>query len=185
MQPDAVTLLAAFATLQRVNQLFIDTVRATGGNNSKRLLIVTGYSTDIGRTTSEHFRLPTDPVPHRLLISVHYYTPWSFAGMTEDADWAKVKPTWGSPSDVAELNRLFDVMRVFCNKNDIPAFVGEFNVVAVKEQASRVRWLTAVAQAAMSRDMVPVLWDTGGEVSRHPPHGASPGLREVLGNMSR
>jgi endoglucanase len=32
----------AYATLTRVNQLFIDTVRKTGGNNAKRLLIVIG-----------------------------------------------------------------------------------------------------------------------------------------------
>jgi len=40
----------AYATLTRVNQLFIDTVRKTGGNNAQRLLIVTGYSTDITKT---------------------------------------------------------------------------------------------------------------------------------------
>lgn len=174
----------AYATLRRVNQLFIDTVRATGGNNAKRMLIVTGYSTDIAKTTSEHYRLPTDALPHRLLISVHYYTPWPFAGLTQDASWAKVLPTWGSPNDIAELHRLFDAMQAFCNKNDIPAFVGEFNVVEAKEQASRVRWLTAVAKAALSRDMVPVLWDTGGEVSRQPPYEASPVLLEVLRNIS-
>jgi endoglucanase len=174
----------AFATLQRVNQLFIDTVRATGGSNTKRLLIVTGYSTDIAKTTSKLYRLPTDQSPHRLLISVHYYTPWSFAGMTEDTLWTKVKPTWGSHSDVAELNRLFDAMQAFCKKNDIPAFVGEFNVVEAKEKASRVRWLTAVAKAALSRNMVPVLWDTGGEVSRRPPYAASPVLLEMLGNIA-
>ena len=43
----------AYATLTRVNQLFIDTVRKTGGNNAKRLLIVTGYATDITKTTSQ------------------------------------------------------------------------------------------------------------------------------------
>ncbi len=40
----------AYATLTRVNQLFIDTVRKTGGNNAKRLLIVTGYATDFKKT---------------------------------------------------------------------------------------------------------------------------------------
>jgi endoglucanase len=175
----------AYATLQRVNQLFIDTVRATGGNNSKRLLIVTGYSTDIAKTTSQLYRLPTDPLPHRLLISVHYYTPWAFAGLSKDEWWAKMLPTWGTPSDVAELNRLFDAMQAFCKKNDLPAFIGEFNVTEAKEKASRVRWITAVAKAALSRHMVPVLWDTGGEVSRHPPYAASPVLREVLGNISQ
>ena len=95
----------AYATLTRVNQLFIDTVRKTGGNNAKRLLIITGYATDIGKTTNGEYVLPTDTVPHKLLISVHYYTPWAFAGMAEDASWGKAQRTWGSASDVAELNR--------------------------------------------------------------------------------
>ena len=171
---------AAFATLTRVNQLFIDTVRSTGGNNSKRLLIVTGYKTDITQTCSEHYRLPMDTVPHRLLISVHYYTPWQFCGMTEDADWGKMMPTWGTAKDLAELNGLFDKMEDFGSRHDIPVFVGEFGVVAEKEPASRGRWLSAVTQAALSRKMVPVLWDTGHEVSRLRPYAASKELRQLL-----
>ena len=170
----------AYATLTRVNQLFIDTVRKTGGNNAKRLLIVTGYSTDFTKTSSGDFVLPVDVVPHKLLISVHYYTPWQFVGMTEDASWGKMQPTWGSDSDVAELERLFDLMQGFTQRNDIPAFVGEFGATEKKEAASRVRWMTAVAQASLKRKMVPVLWDTGGDISRKPPYAASPVLQLTL-----
>jgi endoglucanase len=170
----------AFATLTRVNQLFIDTVRKTGGNNPKRLLIVTGYATDITKTTSSEYRLPVDSVPHRLLISVHYYTPWQFAGMTQDESWGKVALTWGTAREVAELNRLFDAMQEFCRRNDLPAFIGEFAVTDRKETPSRVRWMSAVVEAALSRKMVPVLWDTGGDISRKPPHAPSEALRAVL-----
>jgi endoglucanase len=170
----------AYATLTRVNQLFIDTVRKTGGNNANRLLIVTGYSTDFTKTTSDDYVLPKDSVPHRLLISVHYYTPWQFAGMTQDESWGKVQATWGSDSDVAELNRLFDLMQEFCKRNDLPAFIGEFGVTDKKEAVSRVRWMTAVAQAALARKMVPVLWDTGGDIARNSPHAASPALQLTL-----
>ena len=104
-------------------------------------------------------------------------------GMTEDASWGKMQPTWGSPEEVAELNRLFDQMQEFCTRNDLPAFIGEFGVTDKKEQASRVRWMTAVAEAALSRRMVPVLWDTGGDIARKPPHDASPALQEVLRNI--
>lgn len=173
----------AYATLQRVNQLFIDTVRATGGMNAKRLLLITGYSTDITKTTNGMYRLPKDTLPHRLLLSVHYYTPWTFAGMTEDADWGKMAPTWGSPADVAELERLFGVLGSYCKQQDIPAFIGEFGVVSKKESASRVRWLTAVAKASLSRQMVPVLWETGGEISRRAPFPPSADLAEVLKNV--
>ncbi len=170
----------AYGTLRKVNQLFIDTVRHSGGNNARRLLIVTGYFTDIAKTTSSEYLLPTDSTPHRLLISVHYYTPWRFAGMSDDTGWAKAQPTWGSPDDVAELDRLFDTMQAFCARSDLPAFIGEFGVTATKETASRVRWMSAVINAALSRKMVPVLWETGGDISRRPPYSVSPALREVL-----
>lgn len=173
----------AFATLTRVNQLFIDTVRGTGGNNAKRLLIVAGYHTDITKTCSKHYALPVDKIPHRLFISVHYYTPWQFCGMTEDANWGKMMPTWGTPADSSELDRLFDMMGQFSKEHDIPAFVGEFNATEKKESASRIRWLSAVSQAAHSRGMVPVVWDTGHEVSRSAPHTASPELRAMLNGL--
>ena len=177
----------AFATLTRVNQLFIDTVRKTegkpGGNNARRLLIVVGYSTDIKKTCQRAYALPKDTIAGRMFISVHYYTPYQFCGLNEDADWGKMMPTWGAPEDVKQLEQLFDAMKGFCTRNDIPAFIGEFGVTTTKESASRVRWMSAVMNASISRRMVPVLWDTGGELSRHEPYAASPDLLQTLKNL--
>ena len=110
---------------------------------------------------------------------------WTFAGMTEDASWGKVAHTGGSPSEVQELERLFDMMARFCSKHGLPAFIGEFCVTEQKESESRVRWLWAVMDAALSRNMVPVLWDTGHGVSRRPPHAPSADLAEVLQRLSQ
>lgn len=177
----------AYATLTRVNQLFIDTVRKTegktGGNNAKRLLIVIGYTTDIKKTCERAYALPKDTIPGRLFISVHYYTPYQFCGLNEDADWGKMMPTWGTPDDVKQLEQLFDAMKGFCARNDIPAFIGEFGVTTTKESASRIRWMSAVMNASLSRRMVPVLWDTGSELSRHEPYAASPELIQTLKNL--
>lgn len=170
----------AYATLAHVNQLFIDIVRNSGGNNATRLLIVPGYSTDILKTTNGHFTLPNDPAPHRLFLSVHYYTPWAFAGLDRDADGQRMRPSWGSAADVAELNALFDRMSEFSHREDIPVFLGEFAPNPRKERASRVRWMLAVAQGALARRMVPVLWETGKDISRKPPYAPSPALSEVL-----
>jgi endoglucanase len=170
----------AYATLTRVQQIFIDTVRATGNNNAKRLLIVAGYHTDIQKTCSDEYRLPRDTIPHRLFISVHYYTPWQFCGLTEDADWGKMMPTWGTKDDEKQLNDLFDKMAAFTTKHDLPAFIGEFGVEPKKEPASRVRWMTAVVKGSLARKMVPVLWDTGNDLSRNPPYAPSPALAQVL-----
>jgi endoglucanase len=174
----------AYATLARVNQLFIDTVRKTGGNNATRLLIIAGYSTDITKTCSDGYKLPTDSVPGKLFISVHYYTPFQFCGLDEDASWGKMMKTWGRPDDVKQLNQLFDGMQKFCTRNNTPAFIGEFGVTQTKESASRVRWMSAVAKAAADRKMVPVLWDTGGEVSRRAPYAATDELRQMLRSIN-
>jgi len=170
----------AFATLTHVNQVFIDTVRKTGGNNAKRLLVVTGYATDFTKTASADYGLPKDSVPNKLLISVHYYTPWQFVGMTKDESWGKMRPTWGTPADYAEMEKLFDLMQGFSQRNDIPVFIGEFNASDQKETPSRIKWMTAAKDAALKRKMVPVLWETGGDIKRNPPYEISDALRGML-----
>jgi endoglucanase len=123
-------------------------------------------------------------VPGRLFISVHYYTPYQFCGLEEDAPWGKMMPSWGTPDDVKQLEGLFDDMKGFCTKNDIPAFIGEFGVTKKKESASRIRWMSAVLNASISRKMVPVLWDTGTDVSRLGPFTASDDLAQSLRNSA-
>lgn len=174
----------AYATLTRVNQIFIDTVRKTGGNNANRLLIVTGYSTDFAKTCDANYKLPADTVPNKLFISVHYYTPYQFCGLTEDASWGKVMHSWGTEAEARQLEQLFDQMAEFCTRNNLPAFIGEFGVAKEKESPSRIKWMTAVMRAAAKRKMIPVLWDTGGEISRNPPFAPSSDWLEVLKNVS-
>ena len=175
----------AYATLTRVNQIFVDTVRGTGGNNASRLLIVPGYSTDFDKTCKPEYRLPKDTVAGKLFISVHYYTPWQFVGLNEDASWGKMIPTWGSDADVKQLNELFDRMSDFCVRNDIPAFIGEFSVCSNKEPASSIRWTSSVYNAALKRKMVPMLWDTGGAISRREPYAPSRDLSQMLPGLGQ
>ena len=175
----------AFATLGHVNQLFIDTVRATGGNNPKRLLIIAGYSTNIDKTTGPGFVLPKDTIPRKLFISVHYYTPWPFVGMDHDESWGKMQPTWGDPHDRAELKEQMDKMETWSKAKDMPAFIGEFGASNKKDPRSRARWMLAVALSAEARDMVPVLWDIGQDVSRKPPFNLTPELTFALEQLKK
>ncbi len=170
----------AYAALEQVNQAFIDTVRATGSNNARRLLIIAGYTTDIDKTATDMFIVPRDTVANKLLLSVHYYTPWPFAGMTKDESWGKMRQTWGTAEDVAELRRNFDKMEDFAKRKDIPVFVGEFGAANSKDPRSRAKWMASVALTAQSRGMIPVLWDIGQDISRNPPFTVSPELTFAL-----
>ena len=88
---------AATNNLIQYNQTFVDAVRATGGNNLNRLLVVQGPSTNIDYTCSYMAnKMPTDVTADRLAVEVHYYDPWQFWGMENDESWGKVFYYWGS-----------------------------------------------------------------------------------------
>ncbi|HEY3372617.1 MAG TPA: glycoside hydrolase family 5 protein, partial [Prolixibacteraceae bacterium] len=82
------------AVLLSYHQTFINAVRATGGNNSSRTLIIQGPSTDIDKTNKLMNTLPVDQIEGRLMVEVHYYTPWNFCGMNGDASWGKMFYYW-------------------------------------------------------------------------------------------
>ena len=80
-----------YSNINAYNQIFVDTVRRSGGTNASRWLLVPGWNTNIDYTVGSGFVIPTDQyrastIPageQRLMISVHYYDPWDFTG-TED-----------------------------------------------------------------------------------------------------
>src|SRR5699024_7645799 len=82
--------------LHSYHQTFIDAVRATGGRNSYRVLVVQGPSTDIERTNNLMTSLPTDEVPDRMMLEVHTYTPYPFTIMEKDEDWGTMFYYWGN-----------------------------------------------------------------------------------------
>ena len=88
---------ASTNNLIQYNQTFVDAVRATGGNNAKRVLVVQGPSTNIDHTCNfMKGKMPNDVVPGKLAIEVHYYNPWQFWGMENDESWGKVFYYWGN-----------------------------------------------------------------------------------------
>jgi hypothetical protein len=142
-------------------------------------------TTDIDKTCREEFRLPKDTVPGRLLLSIHYYTPWQFVGLSEDASWGKMIPTWGSEADVRQLNELFDRLSEFCVRNDTPAFIGEFSMCSSKDAASSDRWTTSVFEAALEAEDGPGPVGYGVPLSRREPYAPSETLIQSVSVMKK
>lgn len=152
----------AFDLLNEINQKFVDIVRASGGNNAERHLLIAGYATDIALTCDDYFKMPNDPV-NRCAVSVHYYTPSGFAILTEDADWGKARSTWGTEADFKELNDNMDLMKKTFIDNGIPVIIGEYGCPKENKEIDSVNlFLTSVCESAYERDMCPVLWDVTG-----------------------
>ena len=90
----------------RVNQAFVDTVRASGGNNAQRFLLIAGYNTNIWDTFDNRFKMPEDTAKNKLMVSVHYYDPWSYCGASS-ADGATL---WGKASDFESMYKTLSQM---------------------------------------------------------------------------
>ncbi|MDQ0116814.1 glycoside hydrolase family 5 protein [Paenibacillus harenae] len=149
----------AYALLNEINQTFVDIVRGSGGNNKRRHLLIAGYTTDIERSVDKLYKMPTDP-QNRCAVSIHYYTPPTFAIIDEDVEWGKARAEWGTDEDFAELNRLMDLVKTHFIDKGIPVIMGEFGVATKNKTPEMIRlYLTSVAKAASSRGITPVLWD--------------------------
>lgn len=146
--------------LGRINQKFVDIVRASGENNARRHLLIAGYATDVANTCDEMFVLPNDPAG-RYAVSVHYYTPSTFAIIEDDASWGKARNDWGTEDDYNELNSLMNLLEETFVKKGVPVIVGEYGCSQGNKTPDVVRkYVSAVCEAVYSRGMCPVLWDT-------------------------
>lgn len=171
----------SFNLANEINQKFVDVVRNSGGNNDKRHLLISGYNTSISLTCDPLFKMPSDPA-NRCAVSVHYYSPSTFAILEEDADWGKAQSTWGTEQEIADLNKEMDMMKTTFVDNGIPVIIGEYGCPTKNKEADSVmRFLTSVCEAAYSRQMCPVLWDTpGGRYDRIECKMADPELNKKL-----
>jgi endoglucanase len=157
--------------LNQLNQLFVTTVRAQGGYNATRPLLIAGFNTDINSTCVDAFAVPMDPAgAGRLFLSIHYYDPYTFTLMEEPASWGSPVARWGSDAEKQALEAQFIKLGTCSTSKKIPVILGEFAVTrgqnVMRESASRVSWMQSVAKAALSRGIVPVLWDTGTDINR-------------------
>ena len=157
----------SFALLNEINQTFVNLARSSGGMNAERLLLIAGYQTDIGLTCDPLFKMPADPA-YMCAVSVHYYTPSTFAILDKDADWGKCQKTWGTPKEVSELALNMKKMKTSFVDKGIPVIIGEYGCPDKNKDLESVQnYLRLVCLHAYKNGMCPVLWDTpGGRYNR-------------------
>ena len=109
-----------------LNQVFVDAVRASGGYNATRYLMVPGYGASLAGALHASFVLPSDGAGDRLILSVHAYTPYDFA--LRDPAEANSRDTFdaGDTRDRADIEYLMDQLYRRFIQNGIPVVLGEF-----------------------------------------------------------
>ena len=116
----------AMECINMLNQIFVDTVRASGGCNADRYLMVSGYDASIQGATSARFVLPADSAENRLIISTHAYAPYSFALQASSESGSRSVWSVENAADRQELAlTLEELYQKFITKG-IPVVMGEF-----------------------------------------------------------
>jgi endoglucanase len=181
---------AKMAILTTYHQTFVNAVRSTGGRNSYRVLVVQGPTTDIDKTNDLMTTLPQDQVAARMMVEVHYYSPYQFCLMESDADWGKMFYYWGAghhstiepdrnatSGEENDVNAAFSKMKTKFADKGIPVLLGEYGAYRRNNTAhvpldlathndAVDYWLTYITKQARANGMLPFYWDTGGALDR-------------------
>ena len=147
---------AAAAVINELNQLFVDTVRASGGNNASRYLMVPGYDAAPNGVLNDCFVIPKDTADNKIILSVHAYTPYSFA--LEMPGTASFGTTSQKQEIVSFMNNLYSRYV----KNGVPVIIGEFGAMVKGDNLqSRVDFTAFYAATASARNIPVFWWDNG------------------------
>jgi endoglucanase len=180
---------AQMTILNGYHETFINTVRATGGRNSYRVLVVQGASTDPSLTYDLMNTLPKDSVPNRLMVEVHDYTPSQFTILTDgDASWGKMFYYWGKENhstiepernatygEEDVIDSEFQKMKQKFVDKGIPVVLGEYglwrrNAIHNKNflpkeldlhNKSVDYWTYYVTKQAKANGVLPFFWEIG------------------------
>ena len=165
-----------YANINEYNQIFVDTVRGTGSNNTKRWLLLPGWNTNVEYTAGSYgFVIPEDKLCEsdgkRIMISVHYYDPYNFT-LDENSSSAKTQwgkyatenfDNWGQEDYVdSQMQKLHDTFVA----EGYPVIIGEMGVqdkTHLSESFNEYRryWLEYVVKSAKANGCIPVYWDNG------------------------
>lgn len=169
-----------YQNINDYNQIFVDTVRKTGDNNTKRWLIIPGWNTNIDYTAGDYgFKLPMDQYrdksidkeEQRIMISVHYYSPWDFCGgencvITQWGNEADDPSKTSTTCDETYMKNQLNLMKTTFADKGYPVFIGEYGSIDKTSYDSENEYYRAyfarkLCQLSRKNGCIPMYWDNG------------------------
>lgn len=143
-----------------MEQIFVDVVRASGSNNTKRILMVSTYAASAEQAAMSGVKIPDDPLNptnKKFIVSIHAYSPWDFAGPDN-----KTATTWSQATGASDVSAPLDrAYNTFVNKG-IPVIIGEFGAANKNNSTVRAEWAKYYVSYAKSKGIPCFWWDDGG-----------------------
>ncbi|MBR2524062.1 MAG: glycoside hydrolase family 5 protein [Clostridiales bacterium] len=151
---------SSYPAVDSYAQLFVDTVRATGGNNSSRNLIVNTYVSSVDQNVLNNFSVPSDPSEGHLICEVHCYHPWGFTGTSQSVNWTPVHNDF-TDADRSEIDGIMNSLKSFSDSKGLPVIIGEYGAEFKNNEDQIVSYAGYFVDAAGSRGIKCFYWDNG------------------------
>lgn len=140
--------------VNRLNAEFIDAVRATGGENETRYLMISPYATGVEKEALEELIVPDG----NIIVAVHMYCPYSFCqDESGTAEWSEEKT-----EDTAQLLETFDLLEELFLQKGIPVVITEYGCRDKENETARAAWISFFTEQANERGIPCMWWDDGG-----------------------
>ena len=151
-----------YDVVNQLNQVFVDTVRATGGVNSQRFLVVTPYSASVNSDVLSYYRLPADTIPDHLIASVHTYAPAGFTWHKSMATWTTTYSAWDEAKAKREFGAELVSLRTNLTAKGIPVIITECGAWNKNNTAARCAYADYIVREAAKEQITCFWWDGGG-----------------------
>ena len=169
--------IEAAQCLNILNQTALDAIRSTGGNNAKRFVMCPALQASENAASAYAFKMPQDIEQGRLILSIHAYTPYSFAMESPGARSF-------TDDHKSELNTMFSKLKKKFIDNGYPVVIGEYGATNKDNLAERIAWFDYYVSTAHSLGIPCILWDNGVWQVRQDKNG-NPDYNEGYGYYNR
>lgn len=152
----------AIQCINEINQTFVDVVRASGGNNASRYLMVPGYDASLQGVINSYFSLPEDTADNqnKVLVSVHAYTPYSFALQAPNDNGSTDVFDMSSSSSTKDIDDLMKQLYDTFVKNGTGVVIGEYGAREKNGNLqARVDFTAYYIEAARAHGITCCIWD--------------------------
>lgn len=145
---------AALQVLNELNQTALDAIRATGGKNADRFVMIPAYAASPNAATINLFHLPTDSAEEKLLVSLHSYAPYRFALASPGVSEFNFQGE-------REIQYILKSVNHFFVKKGIPVVFGEMGCVNRNNPEDRYQWAKTFVSCASEYGIPCIWWDNG------------------------
>lgn len=137
--------------IDRLNAAFVETVRATGGNNESRLLIISPYGNSAENDALRYMEIPDDPC---IAVALHLYTPYHFTYKNDYQNLTK----WDG-SRAKDLENIMIRANIHFMKKGIPVIITEYGCENKDNPEEVQKWLAHYLNITEENNVKCFWWD--------------------------